>query len=508
MREYKEIRIEGMVYPIREVSNGLSKYKEIRIEGMVYRLYEDKTAGIVVTYEDHPSDLVLPKKITYEDEDYILAGIEARLFDLTSIVLPKTIAHLRPKAFTGCAKTLRSITIPGNVKFIGEQAFEDCEALTSVVLEDGVLAIGDMAFSGCKNLTSIKLSNTLLFIGSCAFSNCKSLTTIEMPDTVLFLGGGAFRRCANLQSVTLSHKLTRIESFCLESCGNLISLVIPRSVTNLEDGAFQSRFDEPTNKRLHSIIVEDKNPKYDSRENCNAIIETKTNTLLFGCANTIIPNSVTTIASYAFQDCLGLKSISIPDGVKSIGTMAFVGTGLTSVVIPKSVESISKPFVGLTSIKVEDGNPRYDSRNNCNAVIETKTNELIIGSNSTVIPNDVKEIGSTAFLNCTELKSIDIPYGVTKIKGSAFVCCSGLASIIIPDSVTEKDSHAFAECTGLTYVELPGGITIDAVAFSKCTNLTTVIFRGTPKSVDSSAFKDCFNIKKMVLPANDSVNMK
>lgn len=262
---------------------------------------------------------------------------------------------------------------------------------------------------------------------------------------------------------------------------------------------------------MHSIIVEDKNPKYDSRENCNAIIETKTNTLLFGCANTIIPNSVTTIASYAFQDCLGLKSISIPDGVKSIGTMAFVGTGLTSVVIPKSVESISdwdKPFVGLTSIRVEEGNPRYDSRNNCNAVIETKTNELIIGSNSTIIPNDVKEIGRAAFLDCTGLKSIDIPYGVTRIKEKTFQCCSGLTSIIIPDSVSKIDCSAFRECTGLTYVELPGGITIDGHAFYKCTNLATVIFRGTPKSVDSSAFKDCFNIKKMVLPANDSVDIK
>lgn len=245
----------------------MREYKEIRIESMVYRLYEDKTAGIVVTYEDHPSDLVLPEKITYEDEDYILAGIEARLFDLTSIVLPKTIAHLRPKAFTGCAKTLRSITIPGNVKFIGEQAFEDCEALTSVVLEDGVLAIGDMAFSGCKNLTSIKLSNTLLFIGSCAFSGCKDLTTIEMPDTVLFLGRGAFSSCTNLQSVTLSHKLTQIGEFCFEGCGNLTSIVIPRSVTKLEDGAFYTRlsFLEPCNKRLQSIIVEDKNPRYDSR---------------------------------------------------------------------------------------------------------------------------------------------------------------------------------------------------------------------------------------------------
>lgn len=287
--------------------------------------------------------------------------------------------------------------------------------------------------------------------------------------------------------------------------------MIPRSVTKLGDGALYSIFWERWNINLKSIIVEDRNPKYDSRENCNAIIETKTNMLLFGCANTIIPNGVTTIASDAFTDCFGLKSISIPDSVKSIGTRAFVGTGLTSVVIPKSVESISdwdKPFVGLTSIRVEEGNPRYDSRNNCNAVIETKTNELIIGSNSTIIPNDVKEIGSAAFLNCTGLKSINLPYGVTKIKGSAFDCCSGLASIIIPDSVTEIDSHAFAECTGLTYVELPGGITLEDVAFYKCTNLTTVIFRGTPKSVDSSAFEDCFNIKKMVLPSDNSVDVK
>lgn len=467
----------------------MREYKEIRIEGMVYRLYEDKTAGIVVTYEDHPSDLVLPEKITYEDEDYILAGIEARLFDLTSIVLPKTIAYIRPKAFTGCAKTLRSITIPGNVKFIGEQAFKDCEALTSVVLEDGVLAIGDMAFSRCKNLT-----------------------TIEMPDTVLFLGRGAFSSCTNLQSVTLSHKLTQIGKFCFEGCGNLTSIVIPRSVTKLEDGAFYTRLsrEESCNKRLQSIIVEDKNQKYDSRENCNAIIETKTNTLLLGCANTVIPNSVTIIAADAFRDCLDLTSISIPESVKSIGTRAFVGTGLASVVIPKSVESISdwKAFVGLTSIRVEEGNPRYDSRNDCNAIIETDNNELITGTNSTIIPDGVKEIGCTAFQDCMGLEFIDIPDSVTRIKNYAFHNCTGLTSIVIPDGVTEISGYAFADCTGLTYVELPGGITIDGYAFNKCTNLATVIFRGTPKSVDSSAFEDCFNIKKMVLPSDNSVDVK
>ena len=520
----------------------MREYKEIRIEGMVYRLYEDKTAGIVVTYEDHPADLVLPEKITYEDEDYILAGIEARLFDLTSIVLPKTIAHLRPKAFTGCAKTLRSITIPGNVKFIGEQAFEDCEALTSVVLEDGVLAIGDMAFSGCKNLTSIKLSNTLLFIGSCAFSNCKSLTTIEMPDTVLFLGGGAFRRCANLQSVTLSHKLTRIESFCLESCGNLTSLVIPRSVTNLEDGAFQSRFDEPTNKRLHSIIVEDKNTKYDSRENCNAIIETKSNTLVKACKKTVIPEDVTSIGDFAFSDFGGLTSITIPKSVTSIKYGAFSNCGnLTSVTIPNSVKSIGEQvfsYCGNLVISCYQDSEIYKYAINNNIPVkiipaaenpwaDTKKDEQSGNTGNNSKPDDSKQNntepatpakkGTTLTVSSKKIKvkvtssskknptvtitkftdkkarKLTIPatvkvkgvtYKVTSISDKAFKGNKKLTTVTIGSNVTKIGKEAFAGCKNLKKITVTAGKlkTISKNAFKGINKKATITVKGTKKA--------------------------
>ena len=278
---------------------------------------------------------------------------------------------------------------------------------------------------------------------------------------------------------------------------------------------------------LTSIVVESGNPRYDSRNDCNAIIETADNTLIYGCKNTIIPNSVTTIGDYAFSGCHGLTSIDIPDSVTEIGFGAFesctgltsivisnsvtaIGgdafnntawyknqpdgmvyagkvaykykgtmpsgtnmtfkegtlgiagyafedcTRLTSIVIPNTVTSIGDGAFyncsGLTSIVVESGNPRYDSHNNCNAIIETASNTLIAGCKNTTIPKSVTAIGDLAFAGCDGLTSIVIPNSVTSIGDMAFAFCDGLTSIVIPNSVTEIDYFAFYECFGLTDV--------------------------------------------------------
>lgn len=228
-----------------------------------------------------------------------------------------------------------------------------------------------------------------------------------------------------------------VEVASLTDHAGLTSITIPSSVTH--DGTTyrvtsigNRAFEDCTG--LTSIVVEGGNTVYDSRSNCNAIIETSTNTLIQGCKTTIIPNSVTSIEESAFSGCTGLASITIPNSVTSIGYFAFDGcTGLTSVTIPNSVTSIGyRAFSncsGLMSIVV-DGNKVYDSRNNCNAIIETSTNTLIQGCKTTIIPNSVTSIGDDAFEGCTGLTSITIPNSVTSIGYGAFSGCTDLTQVI------------------------------------------------------------------------------
>ena len=161
-------------------------------------------------------------------------------------------------------------------------------------------------------------------------------------------------------------------------CEGLTSIVVPNSVTEIGQEAFGNC------PGLTSIVVESGNPRFDSRNNCNAIIETTDNELIAGCKNTIIPNSVTKVGNFAFKGCESLTSIVIPNSVTEIGDRAFDGCGgLTSVNIGNSVTEIGdwafEGCTGLTSVVVGSGNPRFDSRNNCNAIIETASNTLIYG---------------------------------------------------------------------------------------------------------------------------------
>lgn len=195
------------------------------------------------------------------------------------------------------------------------------------------------------------------------------------------------------------YSVTAIRSSAFMYSPNLISITIPNSVTTIGSGIFAGC------SNLESIIVSSDNPVYDSRENCNAIIETSTNTLIAGCKNTVIPNTTTAIGGSAFADCYGLPSITIPNKTTDIGFQAFSGCS------------------GLTTISVESGNTKYDSRDNCNAIIETESNTLIAGCQNTIIPNSVTTIGNCSFFNCANITSINIPNSVTTIDSNAFMYC-------------------------------------------------------------------------------------
>jgi len=141
------------------------------------------------------------------------------------------------------------------------------------------------------------------------------------------------------------------------------------------------------------------------------------------------------IGEWAFWNCYALTSVIIGNSVMSIGDEAFYGcSSLTSITIPNSVTSIGGEAFGscdnLISIVVISGNDTYDSRENCNAIIETATNTLIAGCKNTIIPNSVTSIGSSAFALCTSLTSVTIPNSVTSIGDEAFQWCSALKTVI------------------------------------------------------------------------------
>jgi len=254
---------------------------------------------------------------------------------------------------------------------------------------------------------------------------------------------------------------------------------------------------------LTSIKVSEGNKKYDSRDNCNAIIDTEANKLVVGCATTVIPDSVTEIGGDAFNGRKSLTSIVIPDSVTKIGMDAFNGcTDLKSIVIPDLVTKIgSCAFTGcssLTRIIVSEGNKTYDSRNNCNAIIETETNRLIAGCANTIIPDSVTEIGNNAFVNLVSLTSIVIPKSVTKIGRGSFEGCMGLTSIEVSEGNKTYDSRD--NCNAIIETETK---TIETEANNLIIGCAATVIPNSVTKIGKDAFIGCTGLKSIVIP--DSV---
>ena len=199
-----------------------------------------------------------------------------------------------------------------------------------------VTGIGDEAFRFCDAMFSVTIPKSVNSIGTEAFRSCYGLTSVTIPESVTSIGNRAFYFCTNLASVTIPKSVNSIGTEAFVQCESLTSITIPENVTSIGIDAFESC------KGLASITVAEENMIYESPDNCNAIIEKSTHTLLWGCKNTVIPNTVTRINTNAFRWHSDLTSITIPESVTSIGDGAFLATGLTSVVIGKSVETIGK----------------------------------------------------------------------------------------------------------------------------------------------------------------------
>lgn len=369
-----------------------------------------------------------------------------------------------------------------------DKSFENYKNITTVNIPAAVdykgktykvTRLGDFVFYLCKTIASVTIPDGVTSIEQHAFFLCDKLTSVSIPSSVESIGESAFGSCRGLSSITIPEGVKRMEEGAFNDCEQLTSIVIPSTVNKINN--FQL-FSDCNN--LTSIVVDKNNPTFDSRDNCNAIIETATNTLVVGCNTSFIPNTIVKIDSWAFDDCEKMTSIFIPKSVRYIDDRSFVGCK------------------DVVSIVVEEGNPVYDSHNNCNAIIETASAKLFLGCQNTIIPNGITTIGEAAFYSCSNLTSIVIPDDVTVIDRSAFAYCSNLTTVTMSKNVTTIKWDAFNCCRSLTAITLPSTLTKLGGAFWGCMSLTSIVIPNEVKEIDSYTFYDCSGLTSVTIGSN------
>lgn len=409
-----------------------------------------------------------------------------------------------------------------------------------ITFDGDVFSIGSRAFFWCSGLMSITIPESVTCIGSEAFSGCSGLTSITIPESVTSIERMAFYECVNLKSIHIPDGVDSIGMYAFEGCKNVESIHIGKNVKKIGEDAFSSC------SAVTEISVDEENTHYDSRDNCNALIETSTNKLIQGSYNCIIPEGIRIIGEFAFLRMAGLSEVSFPTSLEKIETNAFAScSGIESIFIPSNVTSIDgnafNGCSGLSAIEVSSSNPVYYSQDQC--IIEKSSKKLIRGCTASTIPTDIQSIGDYAFCgyglspnpgyNGNSPASVSIPSGVTYIGYLAFGL-SNLISIEIPDNVildgwsfwnNEKlkdviihknvelrgacfqrskgienvtcesnlSNQCFAECSNLQNVKLLNGVKrIGGLAFYKC-GITNIEIPSTVDSIHYNAFVDGLN---------------
>jgi len=410
---------------------------------------------------------------------------------ITSISLPASLKLISSNAFYGC-EGLTSLVIPEAVHSIGPDAFAECYGLKKLTWN--AIDCDNTGSMSCDNITQVTIGERVTLLPD-RFCEYAQVTSVNLPSTLKSIGDYAFRE-SQLQNIIIPSSVESIGREAFRAC-QLQSLEIPSGVKSIGEEAFLLN-----SHSLNSIKVQSGNPNYDSRNNCNALIETATNRLLLGCKSTSLPNTVTGIGSYAFYGCSGLEEITIPNTVTWIG------------------ESVFSDCSGLKTVYFNAGNCEIenDSYGYSGSIFPSTLERMVIGDNVTAIPdyflsncsgltsitipNSVTSIGKSAFSGCSGLTSITIPNAVTSIGSSAFYGCSGLTSITIPNSVTSIGGSAFSDCSGLTSITIPNSVTtIESYTFSGCSGLTEITIPAAVTTIENGAFSGCSGLTEITIPA-------
>ena len=495
---------------------------DFEVDGIYYNITSSTDMTVEVTYrgnsyysQEYSGAVNIPESVTYNGKTYNVTSIESSAFyycnRLTSVVIPNSVTSIGYSAFYYCTG-LTSVEIPNSVTSIGSSAFLGCTGLTSVNIEDIVawcniefesdgfsnpLCYAENLYLNDEKVTDLVIPNSVTSIGAYAFYNCKGMNSVTIPNNVTSIGRSAFGGCKDLKvhicdiaawcnidwdrspfankegfylngekivDLTIPEGVQEIKSYAFYEWGNLKSVTIPSSTTSIGVYAF-SKCNELTN-----IVVDDKNPTFDSRDNCNAIIRTAKNTLRIGCKNTVIPNNVTGIESCAFYSCDSLTNIEIPKSVTSIGNDAFRDCYNLSIVYNySSLNIIAKNteygYVAYYAHAVAnegdsisyDGDFMFITKGGIHYIVAYTGTESVIE-----LPENYKgenyQIADRAFQSYTKLTSVTIPNGVTSIGVSAFGYSNNLKNIKLGNNIKTIGNGAFWNCA-FNSVTIPASVT-------------------------------------------------
>ena len=388
---------------------------------------------------------------------------------------------------------ITSITITEDVDVIEQCAFKDCIGLKRVVIENNEIIFNNSnydVFEGCKNYICIDFGNNsnsgyFTNLGCVEYINesggfivddfifnsdenndiyiteyIGNDTDLKLPELqddktyifdndFLFIDDDDFKY--KFTSIEISDSVKKIGYEAFDNFYNLKKIKIGKGVTSIGvddeneigDGIFKVCY------KLEEISIDENNKIYDSRNNCNAIIEKETNTLIYGCNNTIIPDNVVAIGELAFKHTHDLKSITIPKLVTSIGKEAFYDCHFAK-----------DSFINNSNLTSETnwGATIYDKETEDGLLITNNVVEKCRSwATSVKIPEYVTGIGNYAFSGCTGLTSVTIPNSVTRIGTAAFSGCTGLKTVEIKEGneTLYIEDHAFYDCKGINEIKIP-----------------------------------------------------
>ena len=451
---------------------------------------------------------------------------------LDSVELPGGLTTVASYAFSNCS-SLKTALLPETITTIQTNAFARCSSLYRINLPHGLVSIGQSAFADCHMLTDVELPETLAELGDACFSDCYSITDITIPEAVQAVPAKAFQNASMLRSVTLPETLTAIGAYAFEGCTTLPSIHLPDSVNSIDTGAFYQCIS------LEEISLPEG-------------ITTVKERLFAKCSSlqtVTLPSTVTSILYESFESCSSLNSLVLPETVDLISTV-FSRTpfdncpNLALAVKPNSfahtyakqnklafttyTDTLPQPSpapeatpVPVTSSKLFE---TAAAPNNSVEIVAYTGNETHVNVPSVINKKKVTAIGSNAFADQTQLRSVILPDTINTIGSGAFSGCTSLQSIELPDSITLIGKGAFRDCRLLNHVDLPSSLAnlaeelfmgclsltdiqlpftligVGNSAFQGCSALTDLSFGNGLKWIGISSFEQCYSLKNIVLP--------